>query len=60
SPMTQATVIKIHCFKCARSVEITSTDDATSYGMVLISCNLYYCSPCAKTTGFIAEVMNKN
>ncbi|KAK2053748.1 hypothetical protein LY76DRAFT_523965, partial [Colletotrichum caudatum] len=60
SPMPLATVIKIYCIKCTRSVEMTSTDDATSYGMFRIGYNLYYCSTCAKTTGFIAEVIKKN
>ncbi|KAL2756951.1 hypothetical protein ACRALDRAFT_2102739 [Sodiomyces alcalophilus JCM 7366] len=42
----------IRCMRCAASIEVTSTDDPSIYGMVRISTNLYYCDRCAKKTGF--------
>jgi len=42
----------LRCLRCARSVETTTTDDATSSGMVRIAHNLYYCNRCAKMTGY--------
>lgn len=42
----------LRCMRCAREVEITTTDDISSTGMVEISTNLYYCSRCAKATGY--------
>ncbi|EEY23288.1 hypothetical protein HYQ45_010595 [Verticillium longisporum] len=42
----------IRCMRCASATEMTSTDDPSSYGMVRISTNLYYCERCAKKTGF--------
>jgi len=42
----------LRCMRCAREVETTSTDDVTATGMVQIAQNLYYCSRCAKATGY--------
>jgi uncharacterized protein with PIN domain len=42
----------LRCLRCARSVETTSTDDASSSGMVRIGTNIYYCERCAKMTGY--------
>jgi uncharacterized protein with PIN domain len=42
----------LRCLRCARSVETTSTDDASASGMVRIAHNLYYCNRCAKMTGY--------
>lgn len=47
-----ASVEVLRCMRCARSVEATSTDDASSMGMVRISHNLYYCERCAKMVGY--------
>ena len=40
------------CMRCAREVEATSTDDATSAGMVQVGHNIYYCHRCAKLVGY--------
>ncbi|KAL1872742.1 hypothetical protein Daus18300_004288 [Diaporthe australafricana] len=42
----------IRCLRCARSVEMTTTDDASMYGMVRVGTGIYYCDRCARTTGF--------
>ncbi|KLU80993.1 hypothetical protein MAPG_00089 [Magnaporthiopsis poae ATCC 64411] len=42
----------IRCMRCAKSAEMTSTDDASSSGMVQIGTNIYYCSRCAKMVGY--------
>ncbi|KAL6863251.1 hypothetical protein ACO1O0_003496 [Amphichorda felina] len=47
-----ASVEVLRCMRCARSVEATSTDDASSMGMVRIAHNLYYCERCAKMVGY--------
>ncbi|KAF6806248.1 hypothetical protein CMUS01_04873 [Colletotrichum musicola] len=47
-----ASVEVLRCLRCARSVEATSTDDASSTGMVRIAHNLYYCERCAKMVGY--------
>lgn len=47
-----ASVEVLRCMRCARAVEATSTDDASSMGMVRISHNLYYCERCAKMVGY--------
>ncbi|KAL2118114.1 hypothetical protein VTJ04DRAFT_7774 [Mycothermus thermophilus] len=46
----QVTVIR--CLRCARSEEITSTDDPSLSGMVQIGTNIYYCTRCAKMVGY--------
>ncbi|KAJ2896378.1 uncharacterized protein MKZ38_005603 [Zalerion maritima] len=50
SPIVSIEVLR--CMRCAREVETTSTDDISSTGMVEISTNLYYCTRCAKATGY--------
>ncbi|KAH6983880.1 hypothetical protein EDB80DRAFT_824264 [Ilyonectria destructans] len=47
-----ASVEEFRCMRCARSVEITSTDDISTIGMVRIAHNLYYCERCAKMVGY--------
>ncbi|KAF4121837.1 hypothetical protein GMORB2_1677 [Geosmithia morbida] len=47
-----ASIEVFRCMRCARSVEATSTDDASSLGMVRIAHNLYYCERCAKMVGY--------
>jgi uncharacterized protein with PIN domain len=47
-----ASVEILRCMRCARAVEATSTDDASSMGMVRIAHNLYYCDRCAKMVGY--------
>ncbi|KFH40986.1 hypothetical protein ACRE_083080 [Hapsidospora chrysogenum ATCC 11550] len=47
-----ASVEVLRCMRCARSAEATSTDDASSLGMVRIAHNLYYCERCAKMVGY--------
>jgi uncharacterized protein with PIN domain len=47
-----ASVEILRCMRCARAVETTSTDDASSMGMVRIAHNLYYCERCAKIVGY--------
>jgi uncharacterized protein with PIN domain len=42
----------LRCLRCARSVETTSTDDASASGMVRIGTNIYYCQRCAKMVGY--------
>lgn len=42
----------LRCLRCARSVETTSTDDASAFGMVRIAHNLYYCQRCAQMVGY--------
>lgn len=46
------TVEVVRCMRCARSVEMTSTDDIASSGMVPVGTGIYYCKRCAKMTGF--------
>ena len=47
-----ASVEVLRCLRCARAVEITSTDDLRSSGMVRIGTNIYYCERCAKMVGY--------
>lgn len=42
----------IRCFKCARCVEMTSTDDPTMYGMVTVGTGIFYCEKCARSVGY--------
>ncbi|KAH6645620.1 hypothetical protein BKA67DRAFT_585848 [Truncatella angustata] len=42
----------LRCFKCAKLVEATSTDDLESLGMVQIGYNLHYCRRCADMVGY--------
>lgn len=51
-PRPIASVQVLRCMRCARAVETTSTDDASSAGMVRISHNLYYCDRCANMVGY--------
>ncbi|RFU78198.1 hypothetical protein TARUN_4026 [Trichoderma arundinaceum] len=43
NPRPIASVLVLRCMRCARSAETTTTDDASTAGMVRISHNLYYC-----------------
>ncbi|KAK5995912.1 hypothetical protein PT974_04331 [Cladobotryum mycophilum] len=52
SPRPIASVLVLRCMRCARSAETTTTDDASTAGMVRISHNLYYCERCAKIVGY--------
>jgi len=47
-----ASVEVLRCLRCARAVEITSTDDVRTTGMVRIGTNIYYCESCAKKVGY--------
>ncbi|KAH6953710.1 hypothetical protein BKA56DRAFT_638343 [Ilyonectria sp. MPI-CAGE-AT-0026] len=47
-----ASVEVLRCMRCARSVEVTSTDDVSTMGIVRIAHNLYYCERCAKMVGY--------
>ncbi|KAH7108786.1 hypothetical protein EDB81DRAFT_930787 [Dactylonectria macrodidyma] len=47
-----ASVEVLRCMRCARSAEVTSTDDISTMGMVRIAHNLYYCECCAKMVGY--------
>ncbi|ROV90231.1 hypothetical protein VMCG_10246 [Cytospora schulzeri] len=47
-----ASIEIIRCFRCARSVEMTTTDDASMYGMVRVGTGIYYCDRCARMTGY--------
>lgn len=47
-----ASVQILRCMRCARAVEITSTDDVRASGMVRVGTNIYYCSRCAKMVGY--------
>ncbi len=49
-PVVQVEVLR--CMRCARAVETTSTDDASSSGMVRVGHNIYYCHRCAKLVGY--------
>lgn len=51
-PRPVASVEILRCMRCARAVEATSTDDASTMGMVRIAHNLYYCDRCAKMVGY--------
>ncbi|KKA26425.1 hypothetical protein TD95_000114 [Thielaviopsis punctulata] len=51
SPAT-VKVMTARCMRCARSVEITTTDDIHAYDMVVVSANLYYCTRCARAVGY--------
>ncbi|KAJ9134665.1 hypothetical protein NKR23_g10027 [Pleurostoma richardsiae] len=42
----------LRCLRCMRAVETTTTDDASSSGMVKIGTNIYYCERCAKMVGY--------
>ena len=52
SSMPSASVRCLGCLRCARFIEITSTDDLASAGMVLIGEGLFYCTTCAHAVGF--------
>ncbi|KAL7930636.1 hypothetical protein V8C35DRAFT_283387 [Trichoderma chlorosporum] len=52
NPRPIASVLVLRCMRCARSAETTTTDDASTAGMVRISHNLYYCERCAKLVGY--------
>lgn len=52
STRPSASVLVLRCMRCARSAETTTTDDASTAGMVRISHNLYYCERCAKLVGY--------
>ncbi|KAH8128106.1 hypothetical protein ACSS6W_009683 [Trichoderma asperelloides] len=52
NPRPSASVLVLRCMRCARSAETTTTDDASTAGMVRISHNLYYCERCAKIVGY--------
>ena len=47
-----ASIEIIRCFRCARSVEMTTTDEASMYGMVRVGTGIYYCDRCARMTGY--------
>lgn len=47
-----ASIEVIRCFKCARSVEMTSTDEPTMYGMVTVGTGIFYCQRCARSVGY--------
>ncbi|KAH8729981.1 hypothetical protein BGZ61DRAFT_492121 [Ilyonectria robusta] len=47
-----ASIEALRCMRCARSVEVTSTDDISAMGIVRIAHNLYYCKRCAKMVGY--------
>lgn len=42
----------IRCMRCARSVEMTTTDLPDMYGMVTVGTGIYYCDRCARATGY--------
>ncbi|KAK4075268.1 hypothetical protein Purlil1_12698 [Purpureocillium lilacinum] len=44
APQPEAFVEYLRCMRCARSVDMMSTDDASAAGMVRIGLNLYYCN----------------
>ncbi|KAM0283289.1 hypothetical protein ACHAQH_002585 [Verticillium albo-atrum] len=50
----------IRCMRCASATEMTSTDDPSSYGMVRISTNLYYCERPAAIDELIAHHTKKS
>ncbi|ORY70915.1 uncharacterized protein BCR38DRAFT_331509 [Pseudomassariella vexata] len=52
SPRPVASVEVLRCMRCASSVEMTSTDDPSSTGMVRVGTNIYYCSRCARIVGY--------
>ncbi|KUI60801.1 hypothetical protein VP1G_07973 [Cytospora mali] len=47
-----ASIEIIRCFRCARSVEMTTTDEASMYGMIRVGTGIYYCDRCARMTGY--------
>ncbi|KAK4138527.1 hypothetical protein BT67DRAFT_339029, partial [Trichocladium antarcticum] len=47
-----AQVAVLRCLRCARAVEMTTTDDPSLSGMVQIGTNIYYCNRCAKMVGY--------
>src|SRR3569833_872658 len=49
-PVVQVEVLR--CMRCARAVEMVSTDDPSSSGMVRVGHNIYYCHRCAKLVGY--------
>ncbi|TPX12364.1 uncharacterized protein E0L32_007011 [Thyridium curvatum] len=53
------TVLRLACLRCAKSAEMLSTDEATTYDMVMIGFNLYYCSRCARATGYCSPVTDE-
>lgn len=51
--MTQeAIVVKFRCLRCTSLMELMSTDDLALCGVWKIGYNLYYCSICARATGW--------
>ncbi|KAJ0108053.1 hypothetical protein J7T55_007171 [Diaporthe amygdali] len=42
-----ASIEIIRCLRCARSVEMTTTDDASMYGMIRVGTGIYYCDSTA-------------
>lgn len=47
-----ASIEIIRCMRCAREVEMTSTDLPSMYGMVTVGTGIFYCSKCARATGY--------
>jgi hypothetical protein len=52
TPRPPVQVAIIRCLRCARAEEITSTDDPSTYGMIQIGTNIYYCTRCANLVGY--------
>jgi len=46
-------VVVLRCIRCAHAVEMTSTDNPSSSGMIRIGTNIYYCTRCAKMVGYM-------
>ncbi|TLS25896.1 hypothetical protein PpBr36_07258 [Pyricularia pennisetigena] len=42
----------LRCMRCAKSTELTSTDDAATNGMIQVGTGIYYCARCAKIVGY--------
>ncbi|KAF3771204.1 hypothetical protein M406DRAFT_320674 [Cryphonectria parasitica EP155] len=42
----------IRCMRCAREVEMTSTDSPSMYGMIPVGTGIFYCDKCARATGY--------
>jgi len=49
-PMVHVEVLR--CMRCARAVEMVSTDDASASGMVRVGHGIYYCHRCAELVGY--------
>lgn len=52
---TPAYVVLVRCLWCATQKELMSTDDWGLEGFVSIGFNLYYCSDCARKTGYTSK-----